>query len=67
MRDLRLLENFEKEIFKIFKCIKMLILMHLKSFHISFSKLSLEGWGQFVPTLEVETSGGRQKMSCANY
>lgn len=25
-----------------------------------------KGWVQFVPTLWVETSGGKQKMSCAN-
>ena len=25
-----------------------------------------KGWVQFVPTLWVETAGGRQKMSCAN-
>lgn len=25
-----------------------------------------KGWGQFVPTLLVETSGGKQRMSCAN-
>ena len=25
-----------------------------------------KGWVQFVPTLSVETSGGKQKMSCAN-
>jgi len=25
-----------------------------------------KGWGQFVPTLVVETSGGKQRMSCAN-
>lgn len=29
------------------------------------SELS-KGWGQFVPTLLVETAGGKQKMSCAN-
>ena len=23
-------------------------------------------WGQFVPTLLVDTAGGKQKMSCAN-
>ena len=25
-----------------------------------------KGWVQFVPTLSVDTSGGKQKMSCAN-
>ena len=25
-----------------------------------------EGWVQFVPTLLIDTSGGKQKMSCAN-
>lgn len=25
-----------------------------------------KGWGQFVPTLLVETAGGKQRMSCAN-
>jgi prophage antirepressor-like protein len=25
-----------------------------------------KGWGQFVPTLLVDTTGGKQKMSCAN-
>jgi DNA-damage-inducible protein D len=25
-----------------------------------------KGWGQFVPTLSVETPGGKQRMSCAN-
>lgn len=25
-----------------------------------------KGWGQFVPTLLVDTAGGKQKMSCAN-
>jgi len=25
-----------------------------------------EGYGQFVPTLEVETKGGKQRMNCAN-
>ena len=25
-----------------------------------------EGWGQIVHTLEVETSGGKQRMNCAN-
>lgn len=25
-----------------------------------------KGWGQFVPTLSVETAGGKQKMGCAN-
>ena len=25
-----------------------------------------EGWVQFVPTLSVETAGGKQKMGCAN-
>jgi hypothetical protein len=25
-----------------------------------------KGWGQIVPPLVVETSGGRQKMGCAN-
>ena len=25
-----------------------------------------KGWVQFVPTLSVETSGGKQRMSCAN-
>ena len=23
-------------------------------------------WGQFVPTLSVDTAGGKQKMGCAN-
>ena len=25
-----------------------------------------KGWVQFVPTLSVETTGGKQKMGCAN-
>ena len=25
-----------------------------------------KGWVQFVPTLSVDTSGGKQKMGCAN-
>jgi DNA-damage-inducible protein D len=25
-----------------------------------------KGWVQFVPTLVVETTGGKQKMACAN-
>ncbi len=25
-----------------------------------------KGWGQIVPTLAVDTPGGKQKMSCAN-
>ena len=25
-----------------------------------------KGWVQFVPTLEVDTAGGKQKMGCAN-
>ncbi|MEI2755615.1 MAG: BRO family protein [Chitinophagaceae bacterium] len=25
-----------------------------------------QGWVQFVPTLAVETAGGKQKMGCAN-
>ncbi len=25
-----------------------------------------KGWGQIVPTLSVETAGGKQRMSCAN-
>jgi len=25
-----------------------------------------EGWGQIVPTLLVDTTGGKQKLNCAN-
>jgi DNA-damage-inducible protein D len=28
--------------------------------------LLAQGWGQIVPTLPVETAGGKQKMGCAN-
>jgi len=29
-------------------------------------KMLQEGWGQFVTTIWIETSGGKQKMNCSN-
>ena len=38
---------------------------YIKRMRLRDTELS-KGWVQIVPTLWVETSGGKQKMSCAN-
>jgi len=38
---------------------------YLKRLRLRDNELA-KGWVQFVPTLSIETQGGRQKMSCAN-